>query len=208
MTKAPKTPNTDKPALTLASSNETPVTPIKPKVAKLADVNPPVTFSPEKLAELLNMLSDQKAELAALKANMVETNKVKIDQAVKVVAGKSEKSTANEKAAVKAFKKLGITAQPRVDTFTFNLWLAKGFRPIEGSKSVRVANLRLFHESQVRPLTAAETKAAKTQLAAAKLRREGSPNLELHDLDPDAWAGGGGSRRHGLSLERVHWGLA
>jgi hypothetical protein len=139
----------------LASSNETPATPIKPKVAKLADVNPPVTFSPEKLAELLNMLTDQKAELAALKAmafkgdKAVEIAKANVDKAVKAVAAKSEKSTANEIAAVKAFRRLGIVAKPRVDTFTFNLWLAKGFRPIEGSKSVRVANLRLFHESQV-----------------------------------------------------------
>jgi hypothetical protein len=177
MTKAPRNPN----GPTLATSNDNPATPIKakPVTVKIADENPTVTFSPEKLAELLNMLTDQKAELAALKSAMVETNKVKIDKAAKTVAGKSEKSTANEIAAVKAFKKLGIVAKPRVDTFTFNLWLAKGFRPIEGSKSVRVANLRLFHESQVRPLTAAEVKAAKTQLAAAKLRREGKPELEL-----------------------------
>jgi hypothetical protein len=99
--------------------------------------------------------TDQKAELAALKAmafkgdKAVEIAKANVDKAVKAVAAKSEKSTANEIAAVKAFRRLGIVAKPRVDTFTFNLWLAKGFRPIEGSKSVRVANLRLFHESQV-----------------------------------------------------------
>jgi hypothetical protein len=183
MTKTPKNPTTDKPNLTLASSTDRPaVTPIKPKASKpvaVSDGNPPVTFSPEKLAELMNMLSDQKAELAALKAKMVDTNKIKIDQAVKAVAGRSEKTVKNELEAIKAFKKLGIVAKPRIDTFTFNLWLAKGFRPIEGSKSVRVANLRLFHETQVRPLTAAEKKAAKTQLESAKLRREGSPNLEL-----------------------------
>jgi hypothetical protein len=43
---------------------------------KLAgDENPPVTFSPEKLAELLNMLTDQKAELAALKAKAFKGDK-------------------------------------------------------------------------------------------------------------------------------------
>jgi hypothetical protein len=66
-----------------------------------------------------------------------------------------------------------------VNVLTFNLWLAKGFKPLEGSKAVRVQNLRLWHESQVRPLSAAEVKAAKEQLAAVKLRREGNPALEL-----------------------------
>jgi hypothetical protein len=183
MTKAPKNPTADKPNLTLASSTDKPaVTPIKanPVTVKLADENPPVTFNPEKLAELLNMLTDQKAELAALKANMVEANKGKIDKAVKATAGKSEKAVKNELDTIKAFKKIGITGVvPKQNVLTYNLWLARGFRPLEGSKSVRVANLRLFHETQVRPLTAAETKAAKVQLAAAKLRREGSPNLEL-----------------------------
>jgi hypothetical protein len=179
MSKTPRNPN----GPTLIASNDKPATPIKPKVGKpvaiKADENPPVSFSPEKLAELLNMLSDQKAELAALKERMVASNKAKIGEVKMSVAGKSQKTVENELAAVKAFKKLGIVAQPHVDTFTYNIWLSKGFKAIEGTKSVRVANLRLFHRSQVRALTGAEAKAAKEQLAAAKLRREGSPNLEL-----------------------------
>ena len=82
-TKSPRNPN----GPTLVTSNDTPVTPIKKKTAsvKLAgDENPPVTFSPEKLAELLNMLTDQKAELAALKAKAFKGDKaVEIAKAIR-----------------------------------------------------------------------------------------------------------------------------
>src|ERR1700730_10176923 len=78
MTKTPRIPTTDKPNLTLASStNLRVVTPIKPKVSKVAAL-PAATFSPEALTALLNevtetrkALADQKAELDALKTKAV-----------------------------------------------------------------------------------------------------------------------------------------
>jgi len=147
---------------------------------------PPVTFSPEKLAELLNMLSDQKAELAAIKASMVEANKAKMAKPAPVaVAGtasgeasgrsqKTDKALANQLATIKAFKAKGFgVVQPHIDVLTFNKWVALGFRPVEGSKSLKINNLRLFQKSQVRPITAAEKKANAKQQAAAVARHEG-----------------------------------
>jgi len=140
---------------------------------------PPVTFSPEKLAELLNMLSDQKAELAAIKASMVESNKRKLDATAgkpaptMSVAGKTDKAIANEILTVKLFKKQGFSnVVPHVNVKTFNRWMAEGRRPIEGSKSIKVNNLRLFHVTQTREVTAAEKKANAAQQAAAVARHD------------------------------------
>jgi hypothetical protein len=62
--------------------------------------------------------------------------------------------------------------KPHVNILTFNKWAEKGYRPIEGSKSLKVKNLRLFHVSQVRKLTADEVKAAKDQSADAVARHD------------------------------------
>jgi hypothetical protein len=48
--------------------------------------------------------------------------------------------------------------------------MAVGLRPVEGSKSVRVGNLRLFHKSQYRVVTADETAKNAEQQAAAVAR--------------------------------------
>lgn len=77
--------------------------------------------------------------------------------------GKSERSLKNETLTISAFKrKLGVKVTPHVDVFSFTKWTERGFRPIEGTKAVKVKNLRLFHKSQVRPMTAEE----KAKLAA------------------------------------------
>jgi hypothetical protein len=90
-------------------------------------------------------------------------------------AGKSDQSTKNETAAMKAFKKRGFgIIKPYIDTKTFNLWVKEGLRPREGEHSVPVANLRLFHRSQCRELTAEEKAGFKTKnderVAAAKAK--------------------------------------
>ncbi len=105
-------------------------------------------------AELLQAMADQQA--SAPKVSM---------------AGKTTQQVKNEIATVRAFKKLGITAKPHVDTFTFNKWVSKGFRPKEGSKSIKAGGLRLFHVSQVRKLTADELKAREDQPAEAEARK-------------------------------------
>jgi hypothetical protein len=56
------------------------------------------------------------------------------------MAGKSEQAIKNEIATVRAFKRAGFgNVKPHEDVLTFNKWAAKGFRPKEGSKSVKVA---------------------------------------------------------------------
>lgn len=90
------------------------------------------------------------------------------------LAAKTDRSIKNEIAVVKAFKKAGFgSVTPHVDVMTFNRWMAKGFRPIEGSKSIKVKNLRLFHKSQVRGITSEEMRNAAAQNAAAIARHEG-----------------------------------
>jgi hypothetical protein len=122
----------------------------------------PVTFSPEKMAEILNeitetrkLVAEQMAEIAALKAQPAKA---------KAANGQSEVSHKNELAAIKAFKKAGFgIIKPNIDTFTFGRWVAKGYRPVEGSKSVKVNGLRLFCQKQVRELTAEEKAAVKAK---------------------------------------------
>lgn len=136
-------------------------------------VNPPATFSPEALAALLNevtegrkLMAAQMAELTALKAKVADAP-AKIS-----IGGKSDKAVQNELATIRAFKRLGIKdIQPHKNVLTFRKWTEAGYRPKEGSKAVKVANLRLWHISQCRPMTAAELKAAKDQPAAAADRQ-------------------------------------
>lgn len=50
----------------------------------------------------------------------------------------------------RAFKKAGFgEVQPRIDTKTYNKWLAEGFRVKPGERAVRVKQFRLFARSQV-----------------------------------------------------------
>jgi hypothetical protein len=64
--------------------------------------------------------------------------------------------------------------KPHVDVKTFNKWmLDDGLRPVGGSKSIRVAHLRLFHRSQCRPVTAEEKAATQQQSDAAVARHMG-----------------------------------
>ncbi len=121
--------------------------------------SPPVTFN----------LQDP-----ALQAIIAQAVAVAAKEAEKP-AGKSDQSTKNEIAAMKAFKKRGFgIIKPHIDTKTFNLWVKEGLRPREGEHSVPVANLRLFHRSQCRELTAEEKAGFKTKnderVAAAKAK--------------------------------------
>jgi hypothetical protein len=97
--------------------------------------NPPVTMSAEALKALM---AEVRAEALA------ERN----------AANKADTAAQMEVATIRAFKRAGFgEVKPRVDVLTFNKWLEKGMRPKEGERAVKVKNLRLFHESQCRPLT-------------------------------------------------------
>jgi hypothetical protein len=147
---------------------------------------PAVSFSPEALSKLLNELTAQRQELAALKAEMVESNKAKIGPVTMPVAAKPDKAAANNALCIKLFKKAGFqNVVPHQNVKTFNLWMAENRRPIEGSKSIKVNNLRLFHVTSTRELTAAEIKAAKDQVKASDTRKgngktKGGTVTQLH----------------------------
>jgi hypothetical protein len=132
----------------------------KIETPKTPEANPPVTLTPQALQALIE-------EVTALRAAVAKAETVKLS-----VAGKTDRAIKNEIQTVRAFKKIGINATPHVDTFTFNIWISKGFRPKEGSKSVRVNNLRLFHQSQVRKLSKEELAATKEQQQAAIKRHD------------------------------------
>jgi hypothetical protein len=119
--------------------------PSKPVPITEPAVNPPVTLTPEAFKTLMDEMASLKAALAAKPA--VEPAQ----------PGKIDQSAANAWAAKKAFVKKGYKdAEPNVNILTFNKWVALGMRPAEGQHALRVANLRLFHKSQCRPLTKAE----------------------------------------------------
>ena len=124
----------------------------------------PVSFSPEELQRVIAeavAAATAKSEFAeALAAEPSAAN------------GKSQASMQKEIAVVKAFKRAGFgNVMPHVDVMTFNRWVSKGYRPVEGSKSLKVKNLRLFHRTQVRQLTA-EERAAMTEQSAAVVKRD------------------------------------
>jgi hypothetical protein len=114
-------------------------------------VNPPVTLTP-----------------AALQAVIAEATR---QSAPTIINGKSERSIKNEIAVVKAFAEAGFKdAKPHVNIFTFRKWMERGYRPVEGSKSLKISNLRLFHVSQVRKITSEEKAAMQAQSDAAVAR--------------------------------------
>jgi hypothetical protein len=180
MTKAPRNP---KPTLTVASSNTpedvTLTTPVKQAASKpmskaSESALPETTFSPELLSKILNELTETKKQLTGLMAERQAKPSVSTGDKINL-------SDKNDKDCIRIFKKAGFKEPltPRVNILTFRKWVENGYRPVEKSKALKVNNLRLWHVSQVRPLTKAEIKAAKDQSKAADLRREGSPILEL-----------------------------
>jgi hypothetical protein len=152
----------------MARTTKTPETTKSAEAAK-PGTNPPVTFD----------LKDTTLQAIIAQAVSIALDKQKSElmEAAKSAAasGKSERSMANEVAVVRAFRKAGFgNVTPHVDVMTFNRWASKGFRPKEGTKSLKIKNLRLFHKSQVRPLTSEEKQAAKEQSEAAVARHTAS----------------------------------
>jgi len=131
-----------------------------------------VSFTPEALQAVI-----AQAVAMALEANNAK-HQALFDAALdgKIVqpkGNKTERSLKNEIAVVKAFKKAGFgVVTPHVDVMTFSRWMAKGYRPMEGSKSLKIRNLRLFHKTQVRSITPEERTELEAQSAAAVARHQ------------------------------------
>jgi len=115
----------------------------------------PVTFSIE---ELNKVVADAVAQaLAVQKADMEVAMAALTAKSTTAANGRSERSLQNEILVVKAFKKQGFgLVKPHVDVKTYNKWLAEGLKVKEGEHSSKVKNLRLFHRSQCRPISAEE----------------------------------------------------
>lgn len=109
------------------------------------------------------------AVAAALAAQRAELLQAMADQQqAKPANGKSDVSAKNDLAVLRVFKKAGYQdVKPRQNVLTFNRWLELGRRPSEGSKSLKINGLRLFHLSQTRPLTKEEIAGAKAKSAEA-----------------------------------------
>jgi hypothetical protein len=136
------------------------------------EASPAVTFSPEAMAALLNEVSEGRkliAKLSEAATAQTQAANTKPGKAPTMsIAGKSERAIRNELDCIKLFKKAGFgVVVPHVDVRTFNRWMAVGLRPVEGSKSTRVGNLRLFHKSQCRVVTSDETAKSVEQQKAA-----------------------------------------
>lgn len=130
-----------------------------------------VTFTPAALQKVI-------AEAVAL-----AMASKKADNKPAAMAAKTDRSLQNQIKTVKAFKKAGFgDVKPHEDVLTYNRWMSKGFKVIEGSKSLKVGNLRLFHKSQVRALSLEEKQAMQAQSDAAVARHDASqqkPDLNL-----------------------------
>jgi hypothetical protein len=124
--------------------------------------SPPVTFD----------VNDPAFQAIVAQAVAVRLAAIETEKPAKPANGKSEQSVKNDLAAVRAFRKAGFgTLTAHEDIRTFKRWVEAGFRPVEGSKSVRVQNLRLFCRAQCRPLAKGEAAKMAEQKAAAEGRK-------------------------------------
>jgi len=136
--------------------------------------SPPVTFSLEDLQRLVaegvaQAMAQQRAEFEAAMA-------VKPQPAS---GGKPDISAANDLECIRVFKRAGFKdLQPRLNILTFRKWSEHGYRPREGSKALKVKNLRLWHVSQVRKLTAEELQKLKEQ-SAVPVRRHNAKVIPI-----------------------------
>ncbi len=95
--------------------------------------------------------SDLAKMIAAAVASALSNGKAEAKPVANtLVDGKTERQLKTDVAVCKAFKKAGFgSVVPRVDCMTYNRWMAQGFKVKPGEKSVKVAQFRLFHKSQV-----------------------------------------------------------
>jgi hypothetical protein len=151
----------------------------KPAIAKPGAVRA-VSFTPEALQAVIAKATADAVALAtaALRAEMQQALNAKPAKASPklTMAGQSDRSLRNQIDTVKAFKKAGYgNVTPHVDVRTFNRWMADNRRPIEGSKSLTVGNLRLFHVSQTREISS-EEKAKNVEQQKAAIDRHTAKN--------------------------------
>jgi hypothetical protein len=136
-----------------------------------------------------------KPELPAPTFSLEQLNKLVAEGIAKAMAERDAEQAAakpaNSKAAqvdmqvIRSFKRAGFgVVKPRIDTKTFNIWLAEGMRPLEGSKAIKAGGLRLFHRSQCRAITEAEKAERLAQAKSAIDRHVGAAVIPITGANP------------------------
>jgi hypothetical protein len=84
----------------------------------------------------------------------------------------AEQALVPNKAIIRAFRNAGFGTVSQGDIGMLQWWVRQGYWPMPGSQSIRVKHTRLYHKSQLRPLTLEEKAARKAQSEAALARSE------------------------------------
>lgn len=105
-----------------------------------------ITLNASQLSALKSLLSSLTTIKTAPKAKA--SNVTKLPSAAKA-ATKSDPKAAFAAKVVSTFARQGVKVTPNVDVFTYNRWLANGFKVIPGQKAVRVDGVPMFHRGQV-----------------------------------------------------------
>jgi hypothetical protein len=115
--------------------------------------------------EMANTPSSTPDALRQTITEVMQSMAVTLPNPFAVAATKTGKKDQIEALTIRAFKKAGFgSVTPRIDVKTFRLWLKEGFRPVAGTRSVRVGSLRLFHRSQVQRLAEAASNVTQLKL--------------------------------------------
>jgi hypothetical protein len=119
---------------------------------------PTATISPDAMRAMLDSMNEMRALVEKYKSEAEAATKAMTEASVKqATTGRTDKQVSADLACIRAFKKAGYgTVKPHEDVKSFRLWMLDGYRPVEGTKSVKVKQFSLFHRTQVRKLTAEE----------------------------------------------------
>jgi hypothetical protein len=88
---------------------------------------------------------------------------------------------------IRAFKRAGYNEadiKPRENILTYSKWVEKGFKAKAGERSVAVKSLRLFHESQVEPISKTEQAEYLARRAAKTTDRLPKPSPAAEPVKP------------------------
>ena len=127
-----------------------------------------VTFSATELKAVLDAAIAE--ALAARDARPVPKNTS--------VDAKTDAALKMDVLVCRAFKRAGFgEVQPRIDTKTYNKWLAEGWRVKSGERATRVKQFRLFHKSQVEFVGEQSKAEMQAEADAAKAATPAKPTL-------------------------------
>lgn len=126
-----------------------------------------VTFTPEALQAVI---AEAVAVALAAREAKTPTNKL--------VDPKTDAALRMDVLVCRAFKRSGFgEVVPRVDTKTYNKWLAEGWRVKPGERATRVKQFRLFHKTQVEFVGLPSKAEQQAEADAAKAATPAKPGI-------------------------------